>query len=266
MKNVNKQQMLMDFSCDQSNDVHRQNYTLGQAANMLCISSGSVFWLIHKRMLDAILEEGRMFIVYDSLHDYMQLEKVIHNGFKYDEAFHNRINAHFFHLRNNSNAADVSIESAMTLQCKHRKWVDNLDVPEINFYGLAKELNIVDIPRKKLEAYFKILFVQYDNEIDYTEYLESVILDIQDAINNDSDPQPIIQDVVDGGLFNVQKRPPHQMVFNQHLYPDRLEPSEEISEFHNNELPVDLRDSRKKLNPASHFKGVQKVSTSVHFE
>ena len=56
------------------------------------------------------------------------------------------------------------------------------------------------------------------------------------------------------------------MVFNQHLYPDRLEPSEEISEFHNNELPVDLRDSRKKLNPASHFKGVQKVSTSVHFE
>ena len=141
-----------------------------------------------------------------------------------------------------------------------------MDVPEINFYGLAKELNIVDIPRKKLEAYFKILFVQYDNEIDHTERLESVILDIQDAINNDLGPQLIIQEVVDGGLFNVQKRPPYQMVFNQHLYPDRLEPSEEISEFHNNELPVDLRDSGKKLNPASRFKGVQKVSTSVHFE
>ena len=56
------------------------------------------------------------------------------------------------------------------------------------------------------------------------------------------------------------------MVFNQHLYPDRLEPSEEISEFHNNEPPVDLRDSGKKLNPASRFKGVQKEFTSIHLE
>ena len=58
MKNVNKQQMLMDFSYERPNDIHEHgDYTLSQAANVLCVSSQYLLWL-----LDSAWDEGKVLI------------------------------------------------------------------------------------------------------------------------------------------------------------------------------------------------------------
>ena len=166
------------------------------------------------------------------------------------------------HLRNNPNAAS-SEGASITLHSEHKKWFEGLDVPEINFGALAKELNIVNIPRKKLEGLFKVLVVQYYNLIDYVEeLLEPVILEIRDAVNSGSNPQSIIegvqmetQIVIDNFLFNVQRRPSHDMMLNQHLYAEFIEPSEEIPEFIG-DGPMDILSLGKKLNPSTTSRGV----------
>ena len=58
MKNDNDQQM-MDFSYDRPNDVYENmdDYTLSQAANVLCVSSQYILWL-----LDSAWDEGEVLI------------------------------------------------------------------------------------------------------------------------------------------------------------------------------------------------------------
>ena len=101
MKN-NDQQMLMDFSYS--------NYTLEQVASILCISYESVFWLFHQCVLDTILEEGRLLIVYDSLQDYLELRNLDVDSIESFIAYNNRVDTHDAHYRNNRNAAQVFSE------------------------------------------------------------------------------------------------------------------------------------------------------------
>ena len=58
-RKIKKQQMLMDFSYERPNDVYENmdDYTLSQAANVLCVSSQYLLWL-----LDSAWDEGKVLI------------------------------------------------------------------------------------------------------------------------------------------------------------------------------------------------------------
>jgi len=247
-RKIKKQQMLMDFSYERPNDIHEHgDYTLSQAANALRVSSQYILWLVRQKGVDLVLKEGTEFITPSSIREYVRLRKLPLDNPEYGDLLRARISSSMAHLRNDPNAASVSEGPSITLHDRHRKWFNSLDVPEINFGALAKELNIVNIPRKKLEGFFKVLVVQYYNLIDYVEeLLEPAILEIRDAVTSGSNPQSIIegvqmetQAVIDDAPFNVQRRPSHDMVLNQHLYAEFIEPSEEIPEFIG-DRPVDI--------------------------
>ena len=124
MKNNNDQQMLMGFSYDSKNTVsYAGNYTLEQAANILCISCESVFWLVHQCMLNTILEEERLLIMYDSLQDYLELQRLDDDSIECEIAYHDRVDAHDDHYRNNRNAAQIFMDPSMTSQSKYGKWI-----------------------------------------------------------------------------------------------------------------------------------------------
>jgi len=79
VKNVNKQQMLMDFSYDRPNDAHgSDNCTIIQA--MKALHYPDLLRLVRERKLDLIWEKGwekgKVRITSDSLCEYANLRKI----------------------------------------------------------------------------------------------------------------------------------------------------------------------------------------------